>query len=219
MALVKICGLTDPGMVRVAAEAGADWVGFVLFEKSPRNVLTSGAGALDAAEELCRFADDLGVASVVLLVNPDDALFEGVLHDVAPTAIQLHGQETADKVMRHWRDAQGVCELWKAVSIASEDDLTDLDQWPADRLLLDAKPPEDSALPGGNGEVMDWSLLDGLTLDKPWLLAGGLTAHNVAAAIAATDAPAVDVSSGVERAPGVKDEDKIRAFIDAAKSA
>lgn len=219
MALVKICGLTDPGMVRVAADAGADWVGFVLFPKSPRNILGSGADALDAAEELCRFADDLGVASVILMVDPHEALFARVLRDVGPGAIQLHGNETPEQLMRHWRDSDGICEIWKAVSVATEDDLSQLDQWPADRLLIDAKPPEGSDLPGGNGVAMDWQLLEGLILTKPWLLAGGLTPHNVAEAIASSGAQAVDVSSGVERAPGVKDEDLISAFIDAAKSA
>ncbi len=218
MALVKICGLTDPGMVRVAAEAGADWAGFVLFPKSPRNVLGTGEEALEEAADLCRFAEELGLASVILMVDPDDDLFEDVLNDVTPTAIQLHGHETPQRVTRLWRDCDGICELWNAVGVASEDDLENLDQWRADRLLLDAKPPEGADRTGGHGAAFDWSLLEGFASGMPWLLAGGLTPDNVAEAIAATGATAVDVSSGVERRPGVKDEDLIRAFIDAAKS-
>ncbi len=219
MTQVKICGLSDTSTVRVAAEAGADWIGIVLFEKSPRNVLGHGADALDEAAELSAFAQDLGIASVALLVDPDPDLFERVLHDVSPNAIQLHGRETPKDVMRWWRDCDGMCELWKAVGVSGAHDLETLDQWRVDRLLIDAKPPEGADRPGGNGTVMDWSILDGFAPDVPWLLAGGLTSENVGAAISATGAPGVDVSSGVERARGVKDEDLIRAFIDAAKFA
>ncbi len=205
-------------MVRVAAEAGADWAGFVLFPKSPRNMLGTGEGALEEVTDLSEFAQELGLASVILMVDPDEELFEAVLHDVTPDAIQLHGQETPEKVQRCWRDSNGVCELWKAIGVSSADDLSDLDQWRADRLLIDAKPPEGTDLPGGNGEAIDWSILEGFETDRPWFLAGGLTPENVAAAITATGAHAVDVSSGVERTRGLKDEDLIRAFIDAAKS-
>jgi len=219
MALVKICGLRDTAHIRAAAEAGADWVGFVLFEKSPRNVLGEGEDALDDVCALSEFAQDLGLLSVILLVDPDEDFFDDVLHKIEPDAIQLHGSESPDQVLRWWRDCSGICELWRAVGVANEDDLEALDQWRVDRLLIDAKSPEDSDRPGGNGEPMDWSLLEDLDLDVPWLLAGGLTPENVEAAISATGATAVDVSSGVESAPGLKDEDLIRAFIDAAKSA
>lgn len=219
MALVKICGLRDTAHIRAAAEAGADWVGFVLFEKSPRNVLGEGEDALDDVCALSEFAQDLGLLSVILLVDPDEDFFDSVLHEIEPDAIQLHGSETPDQVLRWWRDCSGICELWRAVGVANEDDLETLDQWRVDRLLIDAKPPEDSDRPGGNGETMDWSLLEDLDLEVPWLLAGGLTPVNVEVAISATGATAVDVSSGVESAPGLKDEDLIRAFIDAAKSA
>lgn len=206
-------------MVRVAAEAGADWIGIVLFEKSPRNVLGHGADALDLAAELSAFAQDLGVSSVALMVDPEPDLFEQVLHDVGPTAIQLHGRETPNQVMRWWRDCNELCELWKAVGVSGAHDLETLDQWRIDRLLIDAKPPEEADLPGGNGAVIDWSILDGFAPDVPWLLAGGLTPENVGEAIAATGALCVDVSSGVERTRGVKDEELIRAFIDAVKFA
>ncbi len=218
MAQVKICGLTDTAHIRAAAEAGADWAGFVLFPKSPRNVLGEGEDELDEVIGLSEFAQELGLLSVILLVDPDEDLFEDVLHDVEPDAIQLHGKETPEQVLRWWRDCAGICELWKAVSVANEDDLEELDQWRVDRLLVDAAAPEDADNPGGNGETMDWSLLDGFEPGVPWILAGGLTPENVEAAITATGATAVDVSSGVEQARGIKDEHLIRAFIDAAKS-
>lgn len=219
MALVKICGLTDSAHIRAAAEAGADWVGFVLYPKSPRNLLGEGEDGLDEVCSLSEFAQELGLLSVILLVDPDEDLFEDVLHEVEPDAIQLHGKETPEQVVRWWRDCAGICELWRAISVGSENDLEELDQWRVDRLLIDAAPPEGSNIPGGNGEAMDWSLLEGFEPGVPWILAGGLTAENVEAAITATGASAVDVSSGVERERGLKDEDLIRAFIDAAKSA
>ncbi len=217
---IKICGLTDTSMVRAAAEAGATWVGFVLFPKSPRNVLGRGDDALDELQSLSEFAQELGVLSVALMVDPDDELFEHVLHDVGPNAIQLHGKESSKRVERLWRDASGICEVWKAFGVSDPSDFEMIESYTGlDRVLLDAKPPEDANLPGGNGETADWSLLDGFAPETPWLLAGGLTPENVADAIAATGAHAVDVSSGVERVRGVKDEDLIRDFIDAAKSA
>lgn len=217
---VKICGLTDPSHVRFAIEAGADWIGFVLFPKSPRNVLGSGEDHLEEAAELSAFTQELGARSVILMVDPDDDLFEEVLHDVEPNAIQLHGNETPQKVQRWWRDCTEICELWKAFGIGGADDLEKVLDYPnLDRLLLDAKAPEGADLPGGNGETVDWSMLNGVELTQPWFLAGGLNPDNVAEAISATGARAVDVSSGVERVRGVKDEDLIRAFIDAAKSA
>ncbi len=218
MAQVKICGLTDTAHIRAAAEAGADWVGFVLYPKSPRNILGEGEDALDEVCALNDFAQDLGLLSVILMVDPGEDLFDEVLHEVEPDAIQLHGKESPDQVLRWWRDCSGICELWRAVGVSTEDDLEALDQWRVDRFLIDAKPPEDADRPGGNGETMDWSLLDGFQPDVPWILAGGLTSENVETAIAATGSSAVDVSSGVESAPGLKDEDLIRAFIDAAKS-
>lgn len=204
-------------MVRVAAEAGADWIGFVLYPKSPRNVLGHGEDALEMLEELSGFAQELGVLSAVLMVDPSDELFEQVLHDIEPNVIQLQGKENPKQVQRMWRDCSGICELWKAVGVSGAEDLEELDQWRVDRLLIDAKAPEGADLPGGNGVAMDWSILEGFEAEVPWLLAGGLTPTNVSEAIAATGAHAVDVSSGVERTRGVKDEDLIRAFIDAAK--
>lgn len=219
MTHVKICGLTDTTMVRLAAEAGADWVGFVLYPKSPRNILGTGKTDLDQLEELSSFAQELGIGSVVLTVDPDEDLFERILHDISPTAIQLHGNENPKDVQRMWRDCSEICELWKAVGISRADELEALEQWQVDRLLIDAKPPEGADLPGGNGAVMDWDILEGYEPHVPILLAGGLTPDNVADAITATGVRAVDVSSGVERVRGVKDEDLVRLFIDNAKSA
>ena len=218
MVEVKICGLKDPTHIRIAAEAGVDWVGFVLYKNSPRNVLGSGAERLAPVTELVRTAQDFGVRSVVLTVNPDAALFWDIFHEVRPQAIQLHGQENHANVQRMRQDCHAEVEVWKAVSIDTQTDLHDLNDWPADRLLLDAKPPHKSALPGGNGDAFDWYLLQDATLLQPWFLAGGLTPDNVGQALTVTGAPGVDVSSGVECAPGVKDEDLIAAFVDAAKS-
>ena len=219
MTNVKICGLSDASMLRVAAEAGADWVGIVLCADSPRNVLGYGDDALEQVQELSAFAQELGILSVALMVDPSPDLFEQVLYDVEPNAIQLHGKEPPDQVQRWWRDCTDICELWKAVGVSALEDLEEIEQWRVDRLLIDAKPPEGADLPGGNGAVIDWSILGEYRPHVPWLLAGGLTPENVPEAIAATATPAVDVSSGVERVRGVKDEDLIRAFIDAVKDA
>ncbi|MEM1036132.1 MAG: phosphoribosylanthranilate isomerase [Pseudomonadota bacterium] len=218
MTAVKICGLSDPHMVRVAAEAGADWVGFVLYPKSPRNVLGQG-NDLELYADLVNFAFELGVASVTLMVDPDERFVEHVLSTAVPNAIQLQGKETPKHVRRLWQMTYQTCEIWKAAGIGNEDELEALQAFEVDRFLIDAKPAEGADLPGGNGEVGDWSLLEGFEPGIPWLLAGGLTPNNVADAITATGAHAVDVSSGVERARGVKDEDLIRDFIDAAKTA
>ncbi|MGC6500051.1 MAG: phosphoribosylanthranilate isomerase [Henriciella sp.] len=216
---VKICGLRDTSHVRIAAEAGADWIGFVLYEPSPRNILASGPHALEPLVDLAEFAQGLGTACVALMVDPHPELVESVAALGLLNAIQLHGCETPDQVGHLRRLAGGRCEMWKALRIKDEDDLEALGAWPVDRLLLDAAPSVSSTIPGGNGEPFDWGLLDGVEMPGPWLLAGGLTPDNVVAAIAATGAPAVDVSSGVERVRGVKDEDLIRAFIDAVKLA
>lgn len=218
MVQVKICGLQDPTHIRVAAEAGADWVGFVLFPNSPRNILGVGEDALESAIDLVRTADAFGVSSVILTVDPDEDLFLQILQDVRPNVIQLHGKEDRDRVQRLWLDCDGEVELWKAISVDAHTEWDAVYDLPVDRLLLDAKAPDESQRPGGNGDPFDWQILQDIELRHPWVLAGGLTPDKVAEAVAATGATAVDVSSGVERAPGVKDEDLIRAFIDAAKS-
>lgn len=209
MTLVKICGLKDPDLVRFCAVEGADWIGFVFAEASPRYVTP------EAAETLL-----LGVGRsvpVALMVDPDDDLLARVTGLRIPV-IQLHGNETPERVAEI--RANTGCEVWKAIGIASREDLAGAGAYTvADRLLIDAKPPKGADRPGGHGHAFDWSILEGWQAPKPWILAGGLAPENVAAAIAATGAPAVDVSSGVERVRGLKDRELVRAFLRAAKEA
>lgn len=216
---VKICGLRDEAMIRVAAEAGATWVGFVLFERSPRNILGQGTNALDKLKSLSSYAKSQGVKSAVLLVDPAPDLITKLLDIYTVDALQLHGTESPDFAAATKHAAAGRTEVWKAMSVSSADVVESLGAWEVDRLLLDAPPPDSATRPGGNGDVFDWSLLKHARISVPWFLAGGLTPANVRTAIAATRAPAVDVSTGVERARGVKDEQLIRAFVAAALSA
>ncbi|WP_374632842.1 phosphoribosylanthranilate isomerase [Paracoccus sp. (in: a-proteobacteria)] len=203
---VKICGLTTPEGVAAAVGAGARYLGFVFFAKSPRHVTPEQAAAL-AAEV------PLGVAKVGLFVNPDDALLAEVLAQVPLDMIQLHGAESPARVTEV-RALTGL-PVMKAVGVAEPGDLDALWDYGlvADMLLIDAKPPKGADLPGGNGLAFDWRLLAGRQILKPWLLAGGLTPENVTQALRLTRAPGVDVSSGVESAPGIKDPDLIRDFI------
>lgn len=208
---VKICGLTDAAGVACAAQAGATYVGFVFFPKSPRNLTFDQARAL---------ALDVpsGVAKVALVVDADDAALDALLAQVPIDILQLHGHETPDCVA-HVRARYGL-PVMKAVGVADRTDLAQIDAYArvADQLLIDAKPPRDAALPGGNGLSFDWRLIAGRDWPCPWMLAGGLTPENVAQAIALTGARQVDVSSGVESAPGVKDAARIAAFVTAAQS-
>lgn len=205
-AAVKICGLTERQGLDAAIHAGARYTGFVFFPKSPRNIAPAEAATL------ARLVPP-GVARTGLFVNPDDALLQSVLAQVPLDLIQLHGAETPARVA----EIKGLTGLpvMKAVGLAGSADLDQLWDYGlvADMLLVDAKPPKDAVLPGGNGLAFDWRLLAGRKLLKPWLLAGGLTPDNVAEAIRLTRAPGVDVSSGVESAPGVKDPQRIRDFI------
>jgi len=207
---VKICGLTRAEHVQAAAEAGARYVGFVFFEKSPRNI------GIEAAAELTLGAP-VGLCKVALTVNADDAFLDDLVARVPLDMLQLHGQETPARVTEV-KDRFGL-PVMKAVGIADEEDLPQLDlyQEVADQILVDAKPPRHAELPGGNGLAFDWRLLKGRKYwRRPWMLAGGLTPDNVAEAITMTGARQVDVSSGVETAPGVKDADLIRDFVGAA---
>ncbi len=209
MARVKICGLTTPEAVEVAVGAGARYLGFVFFEKSPRNLDARAAAAL--AIEV-----PPGVAKVGLVVNADDALLGEITDRVPLDMLQLHGSESPERVAEI--RARFGLPLMKAVGIAEEADLQRADEYAeaADQLLLDAKPAPGADLPGGNGLAFDWRLLAGRSWAKPWMLAGGLTPDNVVRAINLTGAAQVDVSSGVERAPGIKDAALIRAFLAAA---
>lgn len=209
MAQVKICGLRRPDHIAAAAEAGARYVGLVFFPTSPRAVTLEQAAALVPHVPV-------GVATVGLFVNPDDLLLDQVLDRMPLDVIQLHGGETPDRVAAV--KALTGLPVMKAVGLSGPEDLPALTDYAlvADMLLIDAKPPSDATLPGGNGLSFDWRLLVGRRWLRPWMLAGGLTAQNVAEAIRLTGAPAVDVSSGVEVEPGVKDEALIRAFVAAA---
>jgi len=207
---VKICGLTGPQDVVAAADAGARYVGFVFFPKSPRNVSVQQAKAL-AAEV------PFGVAKVALTVNADDALLDEITQNVAIDILQLHGSEPVERVAQI--KARTGLPVMKAIGISDADDLQKIVDYGrvADMLLVDAKPPKNADLPGGNGLAFDWRLLAGRKWTVPWMLAGGLTPDNVQQAIQLTGARQVDVSSGVESAPGVKDPAKVAAFVSAAQ--
>ncbi len=208
---VKICGLRDRAAVAAAVRAGAAYLGFVFFEKSPRHV------ALAQAAEL---AGDVppGVAKVALTVNADDAMLDDIVASVGIDMLQLHGDESPERVLAV-RARYGL-PVMKAVGIGREEDLPKLLEYGrvADQLLVDAKPAQGAELPGGNGLAFDWRLISGRRWPVPWMLAGGLTPANVAEAIRLTGARQVDVSSGVESAPGVKDADLIRGFLEAARA-
>lgn len=212
MAQIKICGLREPEHVTAALDAGAGYLGFAFFPKSPRAVSAAQAAELAAMVPA-------GIARVGLFVNPEDDLLDSVLAEVPLDLIQLHGGETPQRVTEI-KSRFGL-PVMKAVGIAGSEDLPQLIDYGtvADMLLVDAKPPKDAVLPGGNGLAFDWRLLVGRRWLKPWLLAGGLTPANVAEAIRLTKAPGVDVSSGVETGPGQKDTGLIRDFIAAAKGA
>jgi phosphoribosylanthranilate isomerase len=205
---IKICGLTTGAAVKAAA--GADFAGFVLFPKSPRNVT-----ALEASKLAAKL--DPGVRKVAVVVDPDDAMLRATFERFRPDFVQLHGSETPQRVAAI-RDAYGIPVI-KAVPVRDAADLDaarayeDCAEW----LMFDAKPPRPDSLPGGNAVSFDWTLLKGRTWRRPWFLSGGLTPTNVAAAIAATQAPGVDVSSALEVKPGHKDPAKIAAFIAAAR--
>ena len=205
---VKICGLSTPEAVTVAADAGASYVGFVFFPKSPRCVDVEMAR--DLAVDV-----PVGVAKVALVVNADDTLLDQINNSVPLDMLQLHGKETPERVAEI-RARYGL-PVMKAVGVADGDDLAALDDYAqvADQILIDAKPPKEAILPGGNGLTFDWRLIANRRWPVPWMLAGGLTPDNVGEAVALTGARQVDVSSGVENAPGVKDVEKIRAFLSA----
>ena len=202
----KICGLSTPESVDAAVGNGAAWLGFVFFPKSPRDVSPEQAAGLVA-----RAPDRIGKAAV--LVDPDDDLIARVLQG-GVTALQLHGDESPERLAALRR--HGV-ELWKAVPVRTRADLDKARAYRgvADRILYDAKTPK-GTLPGGMGLRFDWALLDGFGHPLPWALSGGLDAGNLIEAAGITGARLVDVSSGVESAPGVKDVDKIAAFLQAA---
>jgi len=211
---VKICGLSTPETLQAAVDAGASHVGFMFFERSPRNVTIAQAASLRALLPA-------SVQAVAVLVNAADALVDDVAGTVRPDMLQLHGGETPERVAEI-KKRSGL-PIMKVISVADAADVATADIYEkvADLLLFDAKPPKSmaNALPGGNALSFDWSLMANVSHKLPWMLSGGLTPDNVADAIRQTEATMVDVSSGVEDAPGKKNLALIRAFIDAAKSA
>lgn len=209
---VKICGITDAGAADAALRAGADFVGLVFHARSPRFVRHEQASAL-AARLKGR------VRLVALVADAGDEEIAAVIAAARPDFLQLHGQESPTRAGAV-RARFGVAVI-KAIAVAEDSDFAFMAAYEAaaDMLLFDAKAPDAATRPGGHGAAFDWQLLRGRKFSRPWLLAGGLTTDNVARAIRATDAPGVDVSSGVETAPGVKSPDAIRAFIAAARAA
>ena len=210
---VKICGLRDPDMVTAAVSAGARYVGLVFYPPSPRSV---GAGV---AAQLSRLVPT-GVRVVGLFVEPTDDELDHIVRQVPLDLLQLHGSEAPARVAEI--KARFGIPVIKAVRVATTEDLVEVPSFEAvaDLLLFDAKPPPNvTALPGGNGIPFDWSILAGGRWRRPWMLSGGLNADNVTEALAATGAPALDVSSGVELRPGVKDADMIRTFMTAVRDA
>lgn len=209
MADVKICGVADDVALDAAIRGGARFVGLVFFPKSPRHLSLERAASL-AARARGR------VETVAVTVNADDAFLGALCETVRPDYLQLHGAESPVRTAAVRPFAQrGVI---KALSVAVPADLSEAAAYApvSDWLLFDAKPPPGAALPGGNGAAFDWTILRGFKSPRPWLLSGGLDTANVGRALAASSAPAVDVSSGVECAPGVKDPREIIDFLVAA---
>ncbi len=207
---VKICGVRTPAVVAAAAEAGADYVGLVFFPKSPRCLtLAEGVGLSQAARGR--------IGTVAVLVDPDDALIDQVTAMVHPDLFQLHGSETPERVAAI--KARSGLPVMKAIPVANAADAGAAGAYRgvADQILFDAKADAGATLPGGNGVAFDWLALKGVK--APFALSGGLTPDTVGEAIRLTGASLVDVSSGVERSPGVKDVNLVRRFIQAAKSA
>lgn len=215
--LVKICGLSTPESIDTAIEAGADLIAFNFHPRSPRYVSLDQAAAL-AAHARGR------VETVALVVNAEDGVLSAIRSAVEPDSWQFHGQETPERV----RDVRAVWgrPVMKAIGVSGPADLAALASFApvADRLLLDAKPPKDAAYPGGHGQPFDWRVLSALPPHRPFMLSGGLTPENVGEAIRlvrgfGVNLLGVDVSSGVESAPGIKDPARIRAFVAAAREA
>lgn len=209
----KICGLSTPETVAAAVDGGASHIGFMFFDKSPRNI------APDAAARLAPPARTRNVRICAVTVDPDDALLDRLMATLKPDFIQLHGKETPSRAHQvRERTGAGVIKVF-SVSEASDLDAAAAYETVADVLMFDAKPPKDFDRPGGTGARFDWDILAGRRFARPWFLAGGLDPWSVGEAIRRTAAPLVDVSSGVERGPGLKDPALISAFLDAVRRA
>ncbi|MBC9878042.1 phosphoribosylanthranilate isomerase [Bradyrhizobium sp. INPA01-394B] len=209
--LVKICGLSTRETLQTALDAGADMVGFVFFPPSPRHV------SLETGRDLGRQVKKRAL-KVALTVDADDATLDNIMDALSPDILQLHGQESVARV-RDIKQKFGR-PVMKAVPVASAGDLAVLPGYAAvaDRILFDARAPKDATRPGGLGTPFDWHLLENLALDLPYMVSGGLQPQNLAEAVRITRAGGVDISSGVESAPGVKDPELIKAFIRAARA-
>lgn len=209
----KICGLTTPEAVAAAVEGRASHIGFMFFPRSPRNI------APDAAARLAPPARARGVKVVAVVVDPSDAEVDAVVAGLAPDLIQLHGKESPARVREiGQRSGRG---LVKVIPVSEASDFAAAAAYEplVEHLMFETKPPRDADRPGGLGVPFDWTLLVGRRFQRPWFLAGGLDPWNVPGAIAASRAPMVDVSSGVERGPGLKDPALITAFLDAVRRA
>ncbi|MEZ5813943.1 MAG: phosphoribosylanthranilate isomerase [Alphaproteobacteria bacterium] len=202
---IKICGLSEPETLKAAIDAGACYVGFVFYPPSPRYI------EIDTAKELARQIPT-GIRAVGLFVDPTNEQLEQTLGIVPLDMIQLHGKESPQRVSEI--KTRYNLDIMKAINIREKSDLNIIPQYEAaaDWLLFDSRP-EQAALPGGTGQSFDWSLLQGKTFSRPWMLSGGLTPENVSDALAQLNPTALDVSSGVESAPGLKDPEKIKKFI------
>ncbi len=210
--IVKICGLTTPEALDVALDAGVDMVGFVFFAPSPRHL------AFDQARSLGERVQGRAL-KVALTVDADDALLAATVDSLKPDLLQLHGKEQPARVTA-LKKRFGL-PVMKAIAVEAKPDLAVVTAYAAvaDRLLFDGRAPREATRPGGLGKAFDWRLLHDLDSGAPYMLSGGLHAGNVGEALRITHAPGVDVSSGVERAPGEKDPDRIRAFVRAAREA
>ncbi|OPZ00766.1 N-(5'-phosphoribosyl)anthranilate isomerase [Bradyrhizobium sacchari] len=209
--LVKICGLSTRETLQTALDAGADMVGFVFFPPSPRHL------SLELGRDLGRQVKQRAL-KVALTVDADDATLDNIMDALSPDMFQLHGKESVAR-LRDIKQKFGR-PVMKAVPVATATDLAVLPGYAAvaDRILFDARAPKNATRPGGLGEPFDWHLLENLDLKLPYMVSGGLDAGNVAEALRVTRAGGVDVSSGVESAPGVKDPEMIKAFIRAARA-
>lgn len=209
----KICGLSTPETVDAALAGGAGWIGFMFFPKSPRNIDP------EAAERLAQRVRTGPAKVVAVTVDPSDDEVDRLARILKPDLVQLHGRETPARAREIGaRMGAGVIKA-APVSEAADLDAARAYESVVDHLMFEARPPKDAVLPGGSGRTMDWTLLAGRRFERPWFLAGGLDPWNVAAAAAASGAPLVDVSSGVERGPGLKDPALIAAFLDAVRRA
>ncbi|MEZ5783617.1 MAG: phosphoribosylanthranilate isomerase [Rhizobiaceae bacterium] len=208
---IKICGLKTDEAVAAALAGGATHIGFIFFQKSPRNLDPEEAGRL-------RQAARGKAAAVAVTVDADDAFLDHIVEAMQPDMLQLHGKETPDRVAEV--KARYALPVMKAFSVSSVADLEKIGPYLgiADRFLFDAKPPKGSELPGGNGVSFDWEILNALPAQTDYLLSGGLNAENVGDAIRLANPPGLDISSGVESAPGVKDTALIEAFFRAARA-